>query len=109
MWGIYGRKILVEMVYCSDPKMNHEDIAKTYIESNPLILEAYNNFYKKTGNHSYKDFLIYEYEGLGVSEKTRNSDPQIIVGNTNHRGINSIMSSYVKSGYECKQPAGPMF
>lgn len=86
----------------SSSNYNHESIGEAYVNSNPELLEHYNYFVECTGNHSYKDYMIYKLGAVATIDRKFGGT---FMCQTPDRGpLKSICSAYLQKGYEYIEP-----
>lgn len=112
--GVYGLKkfyiagdepFSVDLVYSTNPALNHEKIARAYIESDKHLKAKYDEFNNKQYYLvSYKDFLINNQEAASVADPGGRSKAQVVCGDTHIRVINKIVGDYLGKGYKLEEP-----
>ena len=94
----------VDEIY-SDINLNHEVLSKEYVEKDEALKKDYQKFVKKTSNTSYKDFLIYEYDAIAVSDQRIGKVAEILaIDSSNNGAIRKIISAFLNSGYRLENP-----
>ena len=94
----------VLLIHSTNPALNHEKIARAYIERDKRLKAKYDDFNdKQYYTVSYKDFLINNQEAASVADAGGRSKAQVVCGDTHIRVINQIVGEYLGKGYKLEE------